>query len=546
MRYDAKADLLWLSSRPWIFIPRLIEVITSTINFCFIFLLNSSKEDEKTQRNLGKQLLFRLTKLGPCFIKLGQALSTRPDLVNKHWLEELTNLQDNLPPFSHESALSILENELGARASQLFEEFPDEPIAAASLGQVYKARLHGNYWVAVKIQRPDLEFIIRRDIVLIRSLCIVFGKLLPLNLGIGLAAIVDEFGKSLFEEIDYAQEAKNAERFSSLFSNDRSVFVPKVENLLSSKKVITTSWIEGRKLRDSKELEEAGLDTQKLIRTCVISGIKQLLDFGFFHADPHPGNLFALSGSTGDLGHIGYVDFGMMDKIDDRDRLIITASVVHLINQDFLELARDFQNLGFLSEKQNLEQITPVLKEVLGGALDESVGSFNFKNITDKFSEMMYDYPFRVPARFALIIRAVVSQEGLALRLDPNFKILAVAYPYVAQRLLSAETKEMLEMLLDIIFDNKGGLRLERVENLLEVLIDDKVEPISELIPVAKAGFNLIISKNGSSLRRSLLLSFIKNDRMNAKDFKGLISIIRKRFNRRSLTKTVLNKIKIK
>ena len=196
-------------------------------------------------------------------------------------------------------------------------------------------------------------------------------------------------------------------------------------------------------MRDRQELKSQRLNPPALIRTGVISGLQQLLEYGYFHADPHPGNLFALSGQTGDLGHVAYVDFGMMDSISDSDRLTLTGAVVHLINKDFSALANDFQELGFLAPNADLKSIIPPLREVLGGSLGDSVGTFNFKAITDRFSELMYDYPFRVPARFALIIRAVVSQEGLALRLDPDFKIIAVAYPYVAKRLLAGDTKEL-------------------------------------------------------------------------------------------------------
>ena len=151
----------------------------------------------------------------------------------------------------------------------------------------------------------------------------------------GLGGIIDEFGRSLFEEIDYGLEAANAERFSALFADNDAVYIPKVERMLSSTRVLTTTWIDGAKMRDSEELRSQRLDPTALIRTGVICGLQQLLEFGYFHADPHPGNLFALPGRTGDLGHVGYVDFGLMDSISDSDRLTLTGAVVHLINRDF-------------------------------------------------------------------------------------------------------------------------------------------------------------------------------------------------------------------
>ena len=531
MKYDFQRDLTWLILRPWILVPRFIQIVGAISLLLARLIFQGSSNEDKTQKKLAKFLLKTLIDLGPCFIKVGQALSTRPDLIRKDWLEELTNLQDNLPSFSHEKALKIIENELGKPASELFEEFPSKPIASASLGQVYKAKLFGDYCVAVKVQRPNLIFNIRRDIVIIKILGVLSAPILPLNLGFGLGEIIDEFGRSLFDEVDYKKEANNAEKFSNLFHNNNSVTIPTVERHLSTIKVLTTSWIDGTKLKDRNELIENNLNPSKLIRTGVISGIQQLLEFGYFHADPHPGNMFALEGHNGDLGNIAYVDFGMMDSISEVDRLTLTGAIVHLINNDFHSVAKDFQKLGFLSKEQDLKPLIPVLKEVLGSAIGKDVASFNFKEITNKFSELMFDYPFRVPARFALIIRAVISQEGLAIRLDPDFKIIDLAYPYVAKRLLTSDTNEMINILLDVIFDQNGHIRVERIENLFDVLVQDSSTPAKELIPVAGAGLKLLTSSRGSLIRKNLLMSIIKDERIDTKDMKQLIKLVRKTFN---------------
>ena len=530
MQYNPGRDFRWLLLRPWVLIPRLIQVLWTLGGLVLVLLFRGGSKSSDVQQQVARSILNTLTGLGPCFIKVGQALSTRPDLVRRDWLEELTRLQDDLPSFPHAQALERIEQELGAPADQLFAEFPEEPIAAASLGQVYKARLEGNAWVAVKVQRPNLPFILRRDLVLIRLLGVLTAPLLPLNLGFGLGEIIDEFGRSLFEEIDYGKEADNAERFASLFAENDAVYVPRVERMLSSTRVLTTTWIDGAKMRDSSELQALRLDPAALIRTGVICGLQQLLEFGYFHADPHPGNLFALPGRTGDLGHVGYVDFGMMDSISDSDRLTLTGAVVHLINSDFVALAKDFQDLGFLSPTADMTPIVPALEEVLGGSLGDSVGSFNFKAITDRFSELMFDYPFRVPARFALIIRAVVSQEGLALRLDPQFRIIAVAYPYVARRLLAGDTQEMREKLLEVIFDGEGRLRLDRLENLLAVVGQDAPAPGRELLPVAGAGLRLLLSRDGADLRKRLLLTLIRDDRLHTDDVRALFGLLGRTF----------------
>ncbi len=542
LKYSAKGDLIWLLLRPWIFIPRVLYIL---LTFIFLFLrlfFQGNSKNKNVQKNISKYLFDVITDLGPCFIKLGQALSTRPDLVRQDWLTELTNLQDNLPPFDHKIALKIIEDELGASAQELFDEFPDSPIASASLGQVYKAKKDNSY-LAVKVQRPNLHFFIRRDVVILRLLANLFSPFLPLNIGVGIGEIIDEFGKALFNEIDYEKEGENALKFADLFKNNPNVFIPKLEKTFSSKLIITTSWIDGVKLRDRALLKQNNLIPSSFIKTCVISGLQQLFEYGYFHADPHPGNMFALKGGNADIGNLAYVDFGMMDTITNSDRLTLIKAIVHIINEEYFLLAKDFQKLGFLTEDQDLQKLVEPLKEVLNGSLNAEVGNFNLKNITDKFSKLMYSYPFRVPSRFALIIRAVVSQEGLALRLDPEFKILNVAYPYIAKKLLTDNSEEILEILLEVVFDNKGRIQIEKVESLLNILFKDSENINSDLIPVANAGLKLFISKKGSEVRKNLLLSLIKDDKLEFTDAKKLLYLIRDTFSPFNIAKSAVQNI---
>ncbi len=543
MEYTPNKNLIWLLLRPWILFPRVIYILLTIFFFVLRLVFQGGSKDRNVQKDLSKYLFNVITDLGPCYIKLGQALSTRPDLVRQDWLTELTNLQDNLPPFDHKIALKIVEKELGSPANILFDEFPNKPIASASLGQVYKAKINNNNCVAVKVQRPNLEFIIRRDIVILKLLANFLSPFLPLNIGVGIGEIIDEFGRALFEEINYEKEAKNAQKFARLFKNNPQVIIPKVERSFSSKKVITTSWIEGVKLKDRSEIEQNKLIPSSFIRTGVISGLQQLFEHGYFHADPHPGNMFALRGGDRNNGNIAYVDFGMMDSISDFDRLTLIKAIVHLINNEFLLLAKDFQKLGFLSEDQDLELLVNPLKEVLGNSLGKEVANFNFKEITDKFSQLMYDYPFRVPSRFALIIRAVVSQEGLALRLDPEFKIVKIAYPYIAKKLLTDNSDEIVDILLEVIFDKNGRIQIDKLESLFNILFKDSVDINADLIPVANASLKLFSGEKGSEVRKNLLLSLIKNDKIELKDAEKLFTLLKETFSPMKLAKNAVKKI---
>lgn len=518
-RYDAQAIARYYRSRPWTAIRRAFTVI-----WCFTTFVLGLKWDEwrgRTEDNKFKratQLRQILTRLGPTFIKVGQALSTRPDLVRKDFLDELVKLQDQLPPFDNRLALSIIEAELGKPLTELFRQISPNPIAAASLGQVYRAVLHTGEDVAVKVQRPNLLPVLTLDLYLMRWAAGWMAPWLPLNLGHDLTLIVDEFGIKLFEEIDYINEGRNAEKFANNFRDDPTVKVPTIYWRYSSIRVLTLEWINGFKLTDTASIRAAGLDTDKVIEIGVISGLRQLLEHGFFHADPHPGNLFAMPD-----GRMAYIDFGMMDQLEQYTKETIASSVVYLINKDYAELAVNFAKLGFLTPDTDITPIIPALEEVLGEAMGESVRDFNFKTITDQFSELMYDYPFRVPAKFALIIRSLVTQEGLALTLNPNFKIVEVSYPYVARRLLTGESPEMRRHLIEVLFKD-GKFQWQRLENMIAIARSDQN---FDLLPTAQLGLQYLLSQEGKFLRRQLLFALTEDDRLHTDEVRRLWNLVK-------------------
>ena len=518
LKYDAKTIGSYYRLRPWQVIWRAIAVIWLFGNFILhLYLDKLTNREETNQPKRAAELRKIITTLGPTYIKVGQALSTRPDLIRKDFLDELTKLQDSLPPFENRTAFRIIESDLGRSIDEIYREFSPNPIAAASLGQVYKAVLHTGETVAVKVQRPNLRPKLSLDLYLMRVLAGWVEPWLPLNLGHDLTLIVDEFGSKLFEEIDYANEARNAKKFARNFAEDPEVKVPVVYDRYSSHRVLTLEWIDGIKLTDIAKLEAAGLDADNLIKIGVTSGLRQLLEYGFFHADPHPGNLFA----TLD-GRMAYIDFGMMDQLDEWMKETIASAVVQLINKDYEGLAIDFVRLGFLTADTDIKPIIPALEVVLGRAVGESVGNFNFKTITDEFSELMYEYPFRLPAKFALIIRSLITQEGLALSLNPNFKIVEVSYPYVSQRLLTGESPQLRRRLLDVLISD-GKFQWQRLENMIEIARSDDS---FDLFPTAGLGFQYLLSEEGKYLRQQLLIALTEGDRLHTDEVRRLWSLI--------------------
>ncbi len=534
-RYDPEAIARYYRRRPWQAFWRMLSIFWNFAGFMLGFLWDQWQHqagEHKSQR--AEQLRHILTDLGPTFIKVGQALSTRPDLIHKDYLEELVKLQDQLPPFDNAIALELIETELERTIEEIYQQISPIPVAAASLGQVYQARLHSGEEVAVKVQRPNLLPTLTLDLYLMRWAASWMAPWLPLNLGHDLSLIVDEFGIKLFEEIDYHNEGRNAEKFAANFRNEPNIKVPRIYWRYSSNRVLTLEWIHGFKLTDAHKLAQAGLDPDALIRIGVTSGLQQLLEYGFFHADPHPGNLFALppqctvegEANSGHLIHSGrmaYIDFGMMDQLEETTKENLVDAVVHLINKDYLDLAEDFVKLGFLTPETDILPIVPALESVLGDIIGEKVRDFNFKTITDRFSELMYDYPFRVPAKFALIIRSLVTQEGLALSINPDFKIVEVAYPYVARRLLMGESPELRRRLINVLFKN-GKFQWERLENMIAIARSDTK---FDLLPTAGMGLQYLLSDEGAFLRKQLLLALIEDDRLHTEEVRRLWDLVK-------------------
>jgi predicted unusual protein kinase regulating ubiquinone biosynthesis (AarF/ABC1/UbiB family) len=518
-RYNPDDIARYYRYRPWLSLGRLFKITWYFTTF--ILGLKWDEWQNQVEQNKGKratQLRNILTRLGPTFIKVGQALSTRPDLIRKDFLEELIKLQDQLPPFDNAIAYHIIETELGRSISEIYSELSPSPVAAASLGQVYRGRLISGEEVAVKVQRPHLRPILTLDLYLMRWAAGWLAPWLPLNLGHDLTMIVDEFGTKLFEEIDYLNEGRNAEKFAHNFRNNPEVKVPSIYWRFTSSRVLTLEWINGFKLTDTKSIRAAGLDPEAIIRIGVTSGLQQLLEYGFFHADPHPGNLFAMPD-----GRMAYIDFGMMDQLEEVSKETLVDALVHLVNKDYSDLAIDFVNLGFLTANTNISPIIPALEAVLGNGIGKNVSDFNFKTITDQFSELMYEYPFRVPAKFALIIRSLVTQEGIALSLNPNFKIVDVSYPYVAKRLLTGESPQLRRRLLNVLFKD-GKFQWQRLENLIAIA---RTDGNFDVLPTAKMGLQFLLSDEGQFLRRQLVLALTEDDRLHTEEVQRLWFLVK-------------------
>ena len=463
------------------------------------WVLGLLKSPERA-RNRAKECAELLVELGPAFIKAGQALSTRPDIIPPVLLEELAQLQDQLPGFDSDLAMACIEEDLGAPIEEIFKDLEREPISAASLGQVHRGVLMSGQAVAVKVQRPGLREQITLDLYIVRNIAAWLNS----NIGLirsDLVALIDELGRRVFEEMDYLNEAANAERFRELHHQNPRIAVPAIYQDSTSRRVLTMEWIDGVKLTNLSAVRALGIDPDDMVEVGVSCSLQQLLEHGFFHADPHPGNLLALED-----GRLCYLDFGMMSEVSRESRTGLIQAVVHLVNRNFAQLSKDFVTLGFLAEDVNLEPIVPAFESVFSQALEMGVNRMDFKSVTDDMSGVMYKFPFRVPPYYALIIRSLVTLEGIALSVDPEFKILGAAYPYFAQRLMEDPDPQLRQSLKEMLFDGEA-FRWTRLENLVASAASQAQLDLDTLLDQV---LDFLFSANGGMLRTQLVEAVVE------------------------------------
>ncbi|XP_071918457.1 protein ACTIVITY OF BC1 COMPLEX KINASE 1, chloroplastic isoform X1 [Coffea arabica] len=488
--------------------------------------------DEEVVPFRASQLRNLLCDLGPSFIKAGQVLANRPDIIREDYMNELCILQDDVPPFPDQVAFNIIEEELGQPLEAVFSKISSQTIAAASLGQVYRATLRASGEdVAIKVQRPEIEPIIYRDLFLFRTLASFLNGISLQKLGCNAELIVDEFGEKLLEELDYTLEARNIEDFLENFKDDPTVKIPGVYRQLSGSHVLVMEWIDGIRCTDPQAIKEAGIDIDGFLTVGVSAALRQLLEFGLFHGDPHPGNVFALRD-----GRIAYVDFGNVAVLSQQNKQILIDAVVHAVNEDYAEMANDFTRLGFLASGTDVSPIIPALEAIWQNSLEKGLADFNFRSVTGKFNQLVYNYPIRIPERFSLVIRSLLTQEGICLTLEPDFKFLEVAYPYVAKRLLTDPNPALRERLIQVLFKD-GVFQWKRLENLI-VLAKENVAKMSsnpalrgesrqrskqwrierklDLTDTIKDGARLFLLDAG--IRRQLLLALTEDSKLHIQE----------------------------
>jgi len=439
----------WLRAGFYSALDRFIRVLR------FVIFRGADGSSRKEAR-LEKQAVWMresLISLGPTFIKIGQALGTRADLLPLAYVKELATLQDNVPAFSTADAFARIEAELGRPLHELYPEIDSEPVAAASLGQVYRARLRTGEEVAVKVQRPDLESTISFDVAILFRLVKLTNRFFPkANENADWEGMLREFHTTIHEEMDYVKEGRNADRFRYNFRTWRAIRVPKIFWTHTSTRVLTLEFIRGTKVVDLPGLKANRISPVKVNRLLIRTYLKQLLEDGFFHADPHPGNLLVM-----DSGHLAFFDFGMVGRINPKLQAQMIDAFFHVVGRDVHGLAQDIINLNFLKPGVDPETVRPVVESLFTHYLNLKLGEVNFKELTYDLAEVMYEYPFRLPSNFTYIMRALMTLEGIGVVTDPEFSFFETAKPFAKEFMLRREGRIFRQLIFDKLTGRENG-----------------------------------------------------------------------------------------
>jgi len=490
-------------NRRWgYFVGKAVPFFTKMITL----FIRDGKISDKEIPQLSKQAREDLQDLGPTFIKAGQMMSVRPDVLPQATLDELTKLQDSVVPFETKIAVEVIERELGGPLGQFFTSISEEPVAAASLAQVYLATLADgkDTKVAVKVQRPDVLGTVSKDLYVLRRAAEVFQGLVERfapQQRTNYVALLNEWAIGFYTELDFKNEATNQRNLRNFLKEKKvpGVMVPAVYDELCTRRILVSEWIDGKKLSDctTDQIAELTPIAQEAFLT-------QLFEVGFFHADPHPGNLLRLNEPTAEGYKLALIDCGLMAQIDATDRDNMISAVIHLANKDYPSLVDDFMKLNILPPDSDRAAVIPLMDKALspyvkgGGAkryeeevkkmysmedgnMQSQVGGF--QAMTQDALTVLNDIPFSIPPYFAILGRAIITLEGVALTGNPEYGLIMEAYPFIARKLLREDRPEIQQALQQVLFSGDGGRDLK----------------FSRLIALLNNAAGAVVTKEGAS-----------------------------------------------
>ncbi len=417
-------------------LTRQLDVFTAAGMFMFFLWWDRTLANNTSQQRhkRAKWLVKTMLDLGPTFIKIGQSLSTRADILPAEYVEELEKLQDKVPAFSTDQAVAIIEAELGNSLFTLYRDFEQQPLAAASLGQVHKARLHTGEEVIVKVQRPGLKQLFDLDVQAVRRVIQFCQANFSWTKVYNLDDLYNEFFMILYQEIDYIKEGKNADRFRENFENYPGIIVPRVYWKYTTHKVLTMEYLPGIKADDRQKLIAYGIDIKRVNQLGICAYLKQILQDGFFQADPHPGNI-----AVNREGSLIFYDFGMMAEVKAlaKDQMIKTFFAV--LRKDTDVVLDSLIDIGLIEPVSDMKPVRRMVRFLLDEFTEKPINFQMFNQIKDEVYVMFEQQPFRLPAQMMFLLKSLTTLDGLARTLDPQYNLVACAQPFVRSLTVSQQ-----------------------------------------------------------------------------------------------------------
>jgi len=474
-------------------------------------IISRKSRDNVEALSRADRIRMAIEELGPTFIKVGQILSTRPDLLPMDLVTELGKLQDSVPPFEFASVKNILEEELKVPLSEIFSEFDETPLASASIGQVHRASLVGGDDVAVKIQRPGIRKTVEVDLEIMLHLATLMEKHFKDMEVHKPTQIVEEFARTLDKEMDYGMEAANLEQFAAQAGDDHCVYVPRVYREASTGKILTMEFIDGIKASQIGELEKEGLDRKEIARRGFDLILKQIFIHGFFHADPHPGNLFILPDNV-----ICFLDFGMMGRIGRISREHFADLLMSIVSRDEEKAVHALLKLTVSDQESNRQSLERDMADLINSYAYRPLKEIDLEKFLQQMLDMMAKHRLTIPADLFLMIKSLSTVEGLGLSLDPEFDAIAQAEPFIRRIYLDRlhpkriaqdlyeSGKDLLYLARDVPGELREILRLARTGKVKIAFEHRGLEPVLSTLDriVNRLSFSLVLASLviGSSL----------------------------------------------
>jgi predicted unusual protein kinase regulating ubiquinone biosynthesis (AarF/ABC1/UbiB family) len=446
----------------WQFLPLLVAFARDRRRF-FVFGASRRVTSEQ-RRERARTLLDSLLTLGPTFIKLGQLLSTRPDILPPEYVDELTQLQDRVPPTPWPEAKEVIEGELGP-VEDAYDSFDTECISGASLGQVYVAELDGES-VAVKVRRPGVKSLVETDLRVIKFSLPLLLPFIGEAQAFSLETLSDEFSTVIREEMDYHREATMLKEIKENFSDENAIRIPEIVDERSTGRVLTMEYLRGTKISEVDDIDTLGVDRTELAENLQRVYLQMIIDDGVFHADPHPGNLAVVPDGT-----IVFYDFGMSGRVDSfiQDRII--DFYIAVADQDIDAILDALIEMGTLSPEADRQVMADVMELAIADARGEDIEQYRVQQIISQVEDTIYEFPLRLPPNLALVLRVATVVEGVCVTLDPDFDFIEVATDYLGdQGYLEAGARQFVEDRVDEL--NQAARSSIRVPPKLEQTLD--------------------------------------------------------------------------